>query len=153
MSPARVIDYLHGQIRTRPIGWNCQAIRFPANRSLIGPDRAAIRDATRDPDNIHCTSVQKPWMFTAFIPKWSLSQRCLALTAWRDAPPTRRSIGCFPEALFNGPAYALGSSFTVDRSLHSTNVGHVLVRGRRPVRCLGSFPRPGALPAARGRGL
>lgn len=83
-------------------------------------------------------------------PEGTLYHRYLALTAWRGAPLTRRSLGYLPEALFNGAAYALGSSFTFDLFLRTTNAGHVLVRGGRLIRWLGSFLRPGALPADRG---
>jgi lipopolysaccharide biosynthesis glycosyltransferase len=169
---ARVIDYasragsrleyhdqdainavLHGQILTLPFRWNCQARMFRANGSLPRLDRAALRAATGDPAIIHYTTAQKPWMFTAFMPKRALYHRYLALTAWRGAPLTRRSLGYLPEALFNGAAYALGSSFTFDMFLRTTNAGRVLVRGGRLIRWLGSFLRPGALPAARGRSL
>jgi hypothetical protein len=91
-------------------------------------------------------------MFTAFMPKRALYHRYLALTAWRDAPLARRSLRYLPEALFNGVSYALGSSFTFDRFLPSTNAGRILVRGGRLIGWLGSFLRPGALPAARGGG-
>jgi len=144
---------LHGQILTLPFRWNCQARMFRANGSLTRPDQVvAIRAATSDPAIIHYTTAQKPWMFTAFMPKRALYHRYLALTAWRNAPLTRRSLGYLPEALFNGTAYALGSSFTFDLFLRTTNAGRVLVRGGRLIRLLGSFLRPGALPAARGGG-
>ena len=45
-------------------------------------------------------------------------------------------------------AYALGFSFTFDWFLRSTNVGGALVRRGRGCP-LGSFVRPGALPAVR----
>lgn len=166
---ARVIDYacragnrlayhdqdainavLAGRILTLPFRWNCQARMFRANGSLTEADRTAIRAATRDPAIIHYTTAQKPWMFTAFMPKRALYRHYLGLTAWRDAPPTRRSLGHLPETLFNGAAYALGSSFTFDRFLRGTNAGRVLVRSGRLIRWLGSFLRVGALPAAHG---
>jgi lipopolysaccharide biosynthesis glycosyltransferase len=168
---ARVIDYashagsrleyhdqdainavLHGQILTLPFRWNCQAKMFRASKSLAESDRAAIYAATRNPAIVHYTTAQKPWMFTAFMPKRALYQRYLALTGWRDAPPTRRSLGYLPEALFNGVAYILGSSFTFDRFLRTTNVGRVLVRGERLARRLGSFLWSGARPSARASG-
>jgi Glycosyl transferase family 8 len=143
---------LHSRILNLPFRWICQAKMFLAYRSIPERERTTIAEATRDAAIIHYTTPQKPWMFTALMPKRALyQQRYIALTAWRGAPPTRRSFGYLPEALFNGAAYALGSSFTFDGFLPSTNAGRVLVRGGRLVRCLGSFLRPGSLPAARGR--
>jgi lipopolysaccharide biosynthesis glycosyltransferase len=110
---------LHEQILTLPFRWNCQARMFRASSSFTGPNRTAIRAATDDPAIIHYTTAQKPWMFTAFMPKRALYRYYLAMTAWRDAPPTRRSLVYFPEALFNGVAYVLGSSLTFDQFLRT----------------------------------
>lgn len=143
---------LHEQILTLPFRWNCQARMFRRCNSLIGPNRAAVLAATRDPAIIHYTTGQKPWMFTAFMPKRALYRHYLAMTAWRDTPPTRRSLFHVPEALFNGAAYMLGSSLNFHLFLRTSKVGRVLARGEGLVRRLGWSPRPRVLPPVGGSG-
>lgn len=141
---------LHSQILSLPFRWNCQAKMFRPDGSLPERERTLIAKATRDPAIIHYTTAQKPWMFTAFMPRRAVYYRYLALTAWHDAPPTRRSLRYLPEALFNGAAYAVGSSYTFDRFLRSTNAGRALVRGGDLVRRIGSFLLSDSAPTARG---
>jgi lipopolysaccharide biosynthesis glycosyltransferase len=138
---------LHAEILSLPLRWNCQARMFPANRSLSKQQRASFAAATVDPAIIHYTTAQKPWMFTAVMPKRALYWHYLAMTAWRNAPPTRRSLPNLPEALYNRIAYAFGSACSFERFLQSTNAGRVLVRGGQAARWASSLLRSRALPS------
>ena len=142
---------LSDQILALPLRWNCQARMFRFTKSLAEPDRAAVHAATSDPAIIHYTTAQKPWMFTAFMPKRAVYRRYLAMTAWHDTPMTRRSLGYLPEALFNCVGYALGATMTYERFLRATNAGRVLVHSAEAVRWGASLRPTGAWSALRRR--
>jgi lipopolysaccharide biosynthesis glycosyltransferase len=121
---------LHAETLALPYRWNCQAAMFRGPRPVPEGARDAVAAAVRDPAIIHYTSAQKPWMFTAFMPRRAVYHHYLKKTAWRGTPLTRRSLAHLPEALFNGAAYTLRLRYTYDRFLRSTTAGRVLVRGR-----------------------
>jgi lipopolysaccharide biosynthesis glycosyltransferase len=141
---------LYNQTLPLPLRWNCQARMFYANRRLIQSDRmpmtkAAMLAATRDPAVIHFTTSQKPWIFTAYMPKRAIYYRYLAMTAWRDAPPTRRSVSDLPEALYSRIAYICGSSCPFERFLRISNTGRMLVRCGQAISWIVSLLRGGAV--------